>query len=163
MQYGPLMRDLGAARENMRLLMDSPDASDKAREQWAKLATKIDAQVKSIRLELDREWENLVKKGRVVGDDLGMAHILDGEQSEDAGDKAAGDQKPDANQEAKRKAALLRKFLIDRRNAKTEEQQQKWIAKYREMIALAGEDAVTDKVRETAEHYEIDLTQIANQ
>ena len=163
MQYGPLMRDLGAARENMRLLMDSPDASDKAREQWAKLATKIDAQVKSIRLELDREWENLVKKGRVVVDDLGMAHILDGEQSEDAGDKAAGDQKPDANQEAKRKAALLRKFLIDRRNAKTEEQQQKWIAKYREMIALAGEDAVTDKVRETAEHYEIDLTQIANQ
>lgn len=162
MQYGPLMRDLGVARENMRLLMDAPNASDKAREQWAKVATKIDAQVKNIRLELDREWENLVKQGRVVVDDLGMAHVLDGEPSEVPGDKAADKLKPETTQDAKRKAALLRKFLIDRRNAKTEEQRQKWLARYREMIALAGGDAVTDKVREAAGYYEIDLTQVAN-
>lgn len=162
MQYGPLMRDLGVARENMRLLMDAPNASDKAREQWAKVATKIDAQVKNIRLELDREWENLVKQGRVVVDDLGMAHVLDGEPSEVPGDKAADKLKPETTQDAKRKAALLRKFLIDRRNAKTEEQRQKWLARYREMIALAGGDAVTDKVREAAGYYEIDLTKVAN-
>ena len=60
-------------------------------------------------------------------------------------------------QENQRKSALIRKWLIDKRNAVTDEQKQKWMQKYKEMVKLGGEDAVTDKVREAAEYYGVKL------
>ena len=61
-----------------------------------------------------------------------------------------------------RKAALLRKWLIDTRYGnkdaeKRSKQQEKWKEKYLEMVRLGGMEAVTEKVREAAKHYEIDL------
>ena len=59
-----------------------------------------------------------------------------------------------------RKATLIRKWLIDMRNAKSDEQQKKWIAKYKEMVKLGGEGTVTEKVLEAAQYYEIDLKKV---
>lgn len=80
-QYGPLKREIEAARENMRLLMNDPHSSAADREKWAKLATRNDEKIAKINAELDREWEKVAATGRVVVDDLGMAHLLpaDGE------------------------------------------------------------------------------------
>ena len=80
-QYGPLKREIEAARENMRLLMNDPHSSAADREKWAKLAARNDEKIAKINAELDREWEKVAATGRVVVDDLGMAHLLpaDGE------------------------------------------------------------------------------------
>lgn len=56
-----------------------------------------------------------------------------------------------------RRAGLIRKWLIDTRNAKTEEQKEKWMQKYKEMVAIGGEQAVTKKVRAAAEYYGIEV------
>ncbi len=55
--------------------------------------------------------------------------------------------------ERQRKAQLIRKWLIDTRYAKNDEHDKKWLKKYKEMVKLGGEEAVTDKVREAAEFY----------
>lgn len=80
-QYGPLKREIEAARENMRLLMNDAHSSAADREKWAKLAARNDEKIAKINAELDREWEKVAATGRVVVDDLGMAHLLpaDGE------------------------------------------------------------------------------------
>ena len=71
-----LLRDLDVARENARKLMEAGEHGDKIA-QWAKAATKLDAQVKGIYKELDREWEKVVRDGRVTVDDFGNAHIVE--------------------------------------------------------------------------------------
>lgn len=90
-QYGPLKREIEAARENMRLLMNDPHSSAADREKWAKLAARNDEKIAKINAELDREWEKVAATGRVVVDDLGMAHLLpDGEPSEGSRFKVQG-------------------------------------------------------------------------
>ena len=74
--YGELMRQFGEARDNMQLLMDDEHASAKSREQWAKQATRIDKKIRAIREELNTEWDKVAASGRVVIDDLGMAHLV---------------------------------------------------------------------------------------
>ena len=181
-QVRGLLRDLDVARENMRLLMNDTNANDASRAQWAKTATSIDERVKGIYRELDKEWGKLVKDGRVTVDDLGNAYVKSTESAEKTEDTEAPSDSPGGGgrrgrpalteeekaakaaerQEKKiadnlRKAALLRKSLIDKRNAKTEAHKEKWIAKYKEMVKLGGDDAVTDKVREAAEYYGVAL------
>ena len=171
-KYGPLMREMGEARENLRLLVDDPGASSASRESWAKKITKIDGEVKAIREELDREWAKLVEQGRVVVDELGNARVVssalpEGEGAPDgkpSGTVAGGAGAVDDGGEAdnQRKAALLRKWLIDTRygngdDKKREKYQEKWREKYREMVRLGGSETVTEKVRAAAKHYGIDL------
>ena len=155
-QYGPLMRELDSAREKLRLLADDKHSSAKDREAWAKKIVAIDKQVKAIRTELDREWDNLVKKGGVVMDDLGNVRVM--EPHSVPGTVCGMTEEEKEMKDHQRKAALLRKWLIDKRNAKTEKQKEKWLKKYREMVELGGEDTVTDKVRDAAKYYEVDLT-----
>lgn len=177
-QYGPLMREMDEARENLRLLMKDPEANAASRESWAKKVTKIDDTLRSIRHELDVEWEHLVEKGKVVVDDLGQAHIVDVEKEsapepEDvtqepkkAGRKPmteeekaakAAEREEKKKQEKIHQAALIRKWLIDTRNANTDEQKEKWIQKYHEMVAIGGEQSVTKKVLKAAAYYGINL------
>lgn len=177
-QYGPLMREMDEARENLRLLMRDPEANAASRESWAKKITKIDDTLRSIRHELDTEWERLVEKGRVVVDELGFTHIVDVEatnaqetdtttpEPKKAGRKPMTDEEKAAKaaereerqkHEQMRQVGLIRKWLIDTRNANTEEQKEKWIKKYREMVALGGEKAVTKKVLKAASYYGINL------
>ena len=177
-QYGPLMRKMDEARENLRLLMKDPEANAASRESWAKKVTKIDDTLRSIRHELDVEWERLVEKGNVVVDDLGQAHIVDVEKEsapepEDvtqepkkAGRKPmteeekaakAAEREEKKKQEKIHQVALIRKWLIDTRNANTDEQKEKWIQKYHEMVAIGGEQSVTKKVLEAAAYYGISL------
>lgn len=184
-QYGPLMREMDEARENLRLLMKDPEASASHRESWAKKVTKIDATLGAIRRELDTEWERLVEEGRVVVDDLGQAHIVEAksegikeesesnhESSHVTPESEKSEQKPmteedsatkeaeseeKQKQEQMRQAGLIRKWLIDTRNADTDEQKEKWIQKYREMVAIGGEKTVTKKVLEAAAFYGINL------
>lgn len=177
-QYGPLMREMDEARENLRLLMRDPEANAASRESWAKKVTKIDDTLRSIRHELDTEWERLVEKGRVVVDELGFTHIVDVEatnaqetdtttpEPKKAGRKSMTDEEKAAKAaereerqkyEQMRQVGLIRKWLIDTRNANTEEQKEKWIKKYREMVALGGEKAVTKKVLKAASYYGINL------
>lgn len=160
-----LLRDLDAARENARLLMNDPHASPQQIANWARTATALDSKVKSIYKELDSEWDRLVRQGVVTVDELGNAHVVkepeaEAEAAKTEPKKPAGRPRKsdeEKKEERQRKTALLRKWLIDTRNAKTDEQKKKWKAKYRAMVALGGEEAVTDKVREAAKYYGINL------
>lgn len=173
-----LLRELDDAREKARLLMGSPQASPASMAAWAQKATKIDTQLRKIYRELDSEWEKLVKGGRITVDDLGNAHVVKieneklkvkneiesepakrGRKPMTAEQKAAKQAKKEEqkHQENHRKAGLLRKWLIDLRNAKTPEQQEKWRKKYKEMVKLGGEDAVTEKVKAAAAFYDVEI------
>lgn len=175
--YGELMRELDVARENLRIVMDDVHASDRDREQWAKKVSKLDGQIGDIRRELDREWEKVAASGKVVMDDLGMAHLISEElrvKSEEYAAAAQGsDQEPEAlkpetkTNDDQRRAALLRKWLIDTRYGnkdaeKRAKYQEKWQEKYREMVRIGGMEAVTEKVREAAKHYEIDIDALSS-
>lgn len=171
-EYGELMREFDVAREKLRIVMDDVHASDRDREQWAKKVSRLDVKIGDIRRELDREWKKVAASGRVVIDDLGMAHIVN-EDLKMENDKHAtavqgSDQEPEslkpetkANDDIRR-AALLRKWLIDTRYGnkdaeKRAKYQEKWRERFREMVRLGGMEAVTEKVRDAAKHYEIDI------
>ena len=186
-----LLRELDDARERVRLLMGSPQASPSDMAAWAKRATQIDNTLRAIYQELDREWEKLVKAGRVTVDALGQTHVVEipgagatGTMADDTPpaeptgtlqeqkrkrrpmteeERAAraAEREERMRQENQRKAGLLRKWLIDLRNAKTPEQQEKWKKKYKEMVKLGGEGAVTEKVKEAAEYYGVDINTLA--
>lgn len=156
-KYGELMRALEEARENMRLLMNDPNAKNSDREKWAKTATRIDSQVKSIRKELDAEWEKAVKAGRVTVDDLGQAHVLPA--GEPTGTEA------ELTKEQKARVKQLRNALRDTRGPKEPGEKhdayvKKWQDKYREMVKIGGPGTVTEAVANSAKLYGIDLDQI---
>lgn len=171
-QYGPLMRDLGSARENMRLLMDDPGANATERERWAKIAVKIDGQIADIRRELDSEWRKLTAEKRVVIDDLGMAHVIDPatgkvadpkpkvqipkdeakhEKVDDGKPKRSHHKKLPEGEERDKRILYLQKWLRDPRPPKTDEHRKQWEENARELIWLGGN--LTDAMRKAAEHY----------
>lgn len=170
-EYGDLMRQLGEARDNMQLLMDDDHASAKSREQWAKQATRIDKQVRAIRDELDREWEKVAASGRVVIDDLGMAHLVPTSQCDAAlnedgtsADGEGGDLEPaELTSEQKKRRRELRKWLIDLRRGKEGKDREKrieqWRVNWQEYLTLEPrEKALEDeKILEAAKHFGIDL------
>jgi hypothetical protein len=175
-EYGELMRQLGEARDNMQLLMDDDHASAKSREQWAKQATKIDKKIRAIREELDREWEKVAESGRVVIDDLGMAHLVPTSQCDAAlnGDGAGGngtgadgdggEQEPvELTSEQRKRRRDLRKWLIDLRRGKEGKDREKrieqWRVNWQEYLTLEPkEKALEDeKILEAAKHFGIDL------
>lgn len=84
-----LLRDLDEARENARLLSNSKDASQTDLARWAKKATRLDDEVRAIYAELDAEWDNLVKSGKVTVDDLGNARIVEAEPEKPKKEKKA--------------------------------------------------------------------------
>ncbi len=156
-KYGDLMRALEEARENMRLLMNDPNAKNADREKWAKTATRIDSQVKSIRKELDAEWAKAVKAGRVTVDDLGQAHVLP------AGEPTGTE--VELTKEQKARVKQLRNALRDTRGPKEPGEKhdayvKKWVDKYREMVKIGGPGTVTEAVANSAKLYGIDLDQI---
>lgn len=172
-----LLREMDVARENARKLADAGESGGKVAG-WAKTAKRLDEKIKAIYKELDAEWEKLVDTGAVRVDDIGNISV-DQSALPETDSTSAEPRKPGrppmteeekaakaAEREAKKKAenqrnaALLRKFLIDKRNARTDIQKDKWIAKYKEMVKLAGQDAVTDKVREAAEYYDIKISEL---
>lgn len=153
-KYGELMRGLDEARENMRRLMDDPNATDKEREKRAKTATMFDREVKNIRKELDAEWEKAVKAGRVTVDDLGQAHVLP------AGNPSGT--VVELTKEQKAKVKQLRNSLRDTRGPKEPGEKhdayvKKWVERYREMVAIGGKDTVTEAVANAAKLYGIDI------
>ena len=155
-KYGDLMRGLEEARENMRRLMTDPKAKNSDREKWAKTATSIDTQIKSIRKELDKEWEKAVKDGRVTVDDLGNAHVL---PDADASGTV------ELTKEQKAKVKQLRNSLRDTRGPKEPGEKhdayvKKWLEKYREMVSIGGKGTVTEAVCKAAELYGIDLAEL---
>ena len=145
----------------MRRMMEDKKSSPSAREKLAKQATKIDTRVRNIYKELDREWEILVSSGKVTVDELGQAHIVETPTSTGSPTKTVETPaKPALTKEQKEKVKALRGFLKDTRrgNGRTRaEHVRKWKATYDELIKLAGPDAVTDKVKEAAQHYGIAL------
>ena len=170
-EYGDLMRQLGEARDNMQLLMDDDHASAKSREQWAKQATKIDKQIRALREELDREWEKVAESGRVVIDDLGMAHLVSTSQCDAAlneggtsADGEGGEREPvELTSEQRKRRRDLRKWLIDLRRGKEgkdrERRIEQWRVNWQEYLTLEPrEKALEDeKILEAAKHFGIDL------
>ena len=174
-QVKGLLDQLDAEREAARLLMDGGDATARARHMTA--ATKIDNQLKAIYKELDSEWDSLVKSGKVVVDELGNAHVVETKPAEPekpvkkkegqkpveqkADEKPAEDEqeKPDElSDEARKRVRSLSSFLKDTRrgNGKTKaEHVKKWKAAYKELVSIAGKEAVTDKIKAAAKHYGI--------
>jgi hypothetical protein len=172
--YGELMRQLGEARDNMQLLMDDDHASAKSREQWAKQATKLDKKIRAIREELDREWEKVAESGRVVIDDLGMAHLVPTSQCNAAqnGDgsqpSAIGHQPSDICSEQRKRRRDLRKWLIDLRRGKEgkdrERRIEQWRVNWQEYLTLEPkEKALEDeKILEAAKHFDINIEELKN-
>lgn len=170
--YGSLMRQMEEAHANLALVADDPKASDTVRKMWAGKVSGLDKQIGSLRRELDAEWEKVVKTGRVVMDDLGMAHVLAAEIPQhteqdgggadaDAADAVAGGK--ELSKEVKAQIKSLRSWLRDTRGPKEPGEKRdayvaRWTEKYREMIALGGPETVTDAVKKAAELYGIDLT-----
>ena len=169
-QVRDLLREIDVAREKLRLLTDTPNSSASDRESWAKKVTSLDDKVRSIYKELDDEWEKLVKSGTIVVDDLGNVRINPTQQDTETPvaptDETQGTstgETPDAGSETEKEneAAKLRKWLIDTRKTGCERHTEKWIAKYQGMVKLGGKESVTDKVRDAAKHYGIDLDKVA--
>lgn len=164
-EYGELMRQLGEARDNMRLLMDDDHASAKSREQWAKQVTSIDKKIRAIREDLDREWEKVAESGRVRTDAFGNAFLVpDGESSGTVADGDGGEQEPaELTSEQKKRRRELRKWLIDLRRGKEGKDREKrieqWRMNWQEYLTLEPrEKAMEDeKILEAAKHFGIDL------
>ncbi len=170
-EYGELMQQLGEARDNMQLLMDDDHASAKSREQWAKQATKLDKKIRALKEELDREWEKVAESGRVVIDDLGMAHLVPTSQCDAAlngdgtsADGEGGEREPvELTSEQKKRRRELRKWLIDLRRGKEGKDREKrieqWRVNWKEYLTLEPkEKALEDeKILEAAKHFGIDL------
>ena len=169
-QYGPLMRELEQARSNMKLLIDDPHAKPSERERWAKTAVKVDNQIAALRRELDAGWANLVDTGRVVVDDMGMAHILDPETgkiadpkpvvtvpSDDVQEEPKEQQKPKEKpkpltpEEKAKRISYLQKWLRDPRATATEERKKQWEENARELLHLGG--TLSDAMVKAGEHY----------
>ena len=158
-QYGPLKREIEAARENMRLLMNDPHSSAADREKWAKLAARNDEKIAKINAELDREWEKVAATGRVVVDDLGMAHLLPAEgEAEPA--VTQQETQPEAKKQAEdaKRREYLKKWLRDTRTQPSDERRKQWTKNCKELLALGGE--MTDSIRKAGEYYGVDLTKI---
>ena len=175
-QVKDLLRDLDASREKMRLLMDDETASAADREAWAKKVTSIDNKIRKIYDELDREWDKLVKEGRVVLDDLGNARVV--ESVEMSGDRSLAEQSgesalpgsspltsPDRltelTSEQRKQRKALRKWLTDTRygnGATREDYVKRWQENFRKFLEYDGEEAYKDeKILAAAKHYGIVL------
>ena len=174
-----LLRDLETAREKMQLLMDDPQASDDARAQWAKTATRLDEKVKSIYKELDAEWSKLVKEGRVVVDDLGNAHVVEmrNEKGEMRNDDAAAlssdaerqpsdiNPQPSLTSEQKTRRRELRKWLTDTRRGNGDtraEHVKKWQENFKEYLTLEPREVAMkdEKILAAIKHYEIKMEDV---
>jgi hypothetical protein len=163
-QVQGLYRELDEARQKMALLMDDQTATPADREAWAKKATKCDNALRKIFDELDAEWANLVKSGRVIVDDLGMARNLTpdpspkGEGSDQTSD--IRHQTSDLTSEQKARRRELRKWLTDTRRgngAGREERVKQWYVNFKEYLTLEGDKAFEDeKIKEAIAHYGID-------
>lgn len=171
MGYGQLMKDLGTARTNMRLLIDDPKATAAEREKWAKTAVAIDKRIADVRLELDREWEKVVDDGHVVLDDFGVAHIIDpttgkvndpnpkmsvSESSKNetlpkVPKKKRAPRKQYTEEEKAARIKYLQKWLRDPRPAATPEHKKQWQENAKELLDLGGE--ISDSMIKAAEHY----------
>lgn len=160
-QVCELLRDMDTAREKLRLLTETPKSSATDRESWAKKVKAIDDKVRSIYNELDHEWERLAKTGVITVDCFGNARInpsvANGEVMTDV-----IDEQPQIDNEVEQheKVAKLRRWLIDTRKTGNIRHNEKWTKNYQEMVQLGGREAVTDKVKEAAKHYGIDLDKL---
>ena len=175
-QYGTLMRDLGMARNNLRLLIVDPKATAAERERWAKAAVKIDGRIAALRKELDDEWSRVVATGRVVLDDLGMAHLVDpqtgkvsdpkpkvtiptddkkGTKPKRSHHKKVVPEKAMTDEEKKRRISYLQKWLRDPRPEATPEHKKQWGLNIKELIALGGR--VTKSIVKAGEHYGVKM------
>jgi hypothetical protein len=167
-----LYRELDDTREKLRLLMDDQTASASDREALAKKATRCDNALRKIFDELDAEWGNLVKEGRVVVDDLGNARVIPvadpadtmpqksevkGEDTDRAQTESAG-RTLTSEQKARRRE--LRKWLIDIRRGngvKRDERVKQWYENFREYYTLEGNAAFSDeKIKDAIKHFGID-------
>ena len=179
-----LLRDMDAARENARRLMEAKEHPDKIA-QWATMVTKIDNKLKSIYKELDAEWEKLVQSGRVTVDTFGNAHVVESpsERQPVPSEKSPVEsptpplpecqpipsaetlpptEGPGEGLSARRRT--LRKWLGDTRRgngATREEHVTKWREKFAEYLAIEGEAAFSDeKIKAAAKHYGIELRKL---
>ena len=157
-----LLRELDAARENERKLMNS-NAHPDTIAQWAKMATNLDNKLKSIYQELDDEWARLAKSGRVTVDDLGNAHVVPGENEND-NENDNVNEKAELTPEQRERRKNIRKWLTDTRRgngAAREERVKKWHENFKEYLTLEGDAAFKDeKIIEAAKHYGIDLERL---
>ena len=165
-QYGPLMRELDEAREKLRLLMNDDNTSSSDREAWAKKVTSIDKTIASIRKELDSGWDNLVKEGRVVLDDLGNARVI--ERSPITHQPSDINPQTSLTSEQKARRRELRKWLTDTRRGngdKRKEHVKRWNENFKEYLTLEPKDkALKDqKILNAAAYYGIRLPVVTNE
>lgn len=152
-----LLRELDAARENTRLLMNDATVSADGRAAWAKKSTSLDNKLRAIYRELDSEWEKLVKTGKVKVDAFGNAFVNE--------ESSRNEESPDLTSEQKVRRRALRKWLVDTRRGTEgkarEKRIEQWREKWKEYLTLEPrEQALQDqKVLEAAKHFGIVLNE----
>ena len=172
-QVKDLLRDMDASREKMRLLMDDETASAADREAWAKKVTSIDNKIRKIYDELDREWDKLVKEGRVVLDDLGNARVVESARGQVPGSANSPDgsarylspgRLTELTSEQKKQRKALRKWLTDTRygnGATREDYVKRWQENFKKFLEYDGEAAYEDeKILAAAKHYDIEMSRL---
>jgi len=160
-----LLRELDEAREKMRLLMEDVNAKPDARAAWARKATRIDATLKGIYLELDAEWEKLVRDGRVGVDALGNAYVVEGGQSDrnTQSNQSSQSNPTELTSEQKARRRELRKWLIDLRRGKEgkarEKRIEQWKVNWKEYLTLEPLEAALkdEKVVVAAAHFGVEI------
>lgn len=161
-----ILRRLEEARQKMQTLIDGGAAHTDTQATWAREATRLDNELHDIYEELDREWDKLVKAGRVYVDDLGNAHVTPAEQQRLDAAAAKEQARAKAEKGAGKKrseASEIRRWLCDTRrgNGKTrQEYAKKWSEKFEAYAALVGDAAFNDdKINAAAKHYGITIKQ----
>ncbi len=168
--YGQLIKDLGTARGNMRLLLDDAKATATERERWAKTAVALDQKVGELRKELDAEWNKLAALGRITIDVFGIAHLLDengnvsdskpnisanvnikNEEPPKLPKKARTLHEKHADEEIAARVKYLQKWLRDTRPAATPEHKERWQENVKELIQLGG--GITKSIEKAGEYY----------
>lgn len=179
--YGKLMRFLGEARHNMRMLMDDPHASSVDCQRWASVATRTDENIADIRRELDQEWNKVVATGQVIIDEFGVARIVDPatgkvidvepkvtiteDGHEDKLEEKKTEDKPKrrhreklTEEEKAKRITYLQKWLRDPRASVSDERRKQWEQNARELVRLGG--CLTDSIRRAGEHYGAKLPKV---
>jgi hypothetical protein len=164
--YGQLMKELGTARTNMRLLLEDSKSTATAREQWAKIAVALDKNIGDLRKELDAEWNKLTASNRISVDMFGVAHILEDNRPKHITSIKTNNKNGGLPQKSKKESAprkqyteeeknahikYLQKWLRDPRPAATPEHKNLWQENAKELIELGGE--LTKSMLKTGEHY----------
>lgn len=180
-----LHSQLAEAHDTLDQLIDDPNAATADLAFWQKRCTSTEDAIMRIYAELDEEWEKVVKSGRVIVDEFGVARKTPSGEPTDTLPTAPSDlpamdsEKPKrhratkaemkerrkkereemlmkmSEEEKAKRREYLKKWLRDTRTSKSTKHDEQWLDNLHELVLLGGE--VTESFKKAAAHYELEI------